>query len=131
MSEETGPLAQAEAVDLPVADAPAAEAPGHHADHSHGLTDGGYVWIFFFLVVVTGAEVAWSYLHYFKNSTGGKHLVFVLGLLLMMSVKFAVVAGNFMHLKFDSRVLTRLFYFGLFLALLVYCAALSTFHVFW
>jgi cytochrome c oxidase subunit 4 len=35
-----------------------------------------------------------------------------------------------MHLKFDNRVFTWLFYTGLFLAIGVYCTALATFHFF-
>jgi hypothetical protein len=35
-----------------------------------------------------------------------------------------------MHLKFDSAVLSRIFYGGLFLAVVVYLVALSTFRIF-
>ncbi len=36
-----------------------------------------------------------------------------------------------MHLKFDSIILTRIFYAGLFLAVAVYMVALITFGIFW
>ena len=38
----------------------------------------------------------------------------------MMIVKFAIVAGFFMHLKFDNPLFTRLFVAGLVLAVAVY-----------
>jgi cytochrome c oxidase subunit 4 len=47
-----------------------------------------------------------------------------------MAIKFVMVALHFMHLKFDSKVLTRVFYSGLLLAVTVYVAALSTFRIF-
>ena len=51
-------------------------------------------------------------------------------LLVVMSIKFVVIAAFFMHLKFDSIILTRVFYAGLFLAVAVYVIALTTLHVF-
>ena len=50
-------------------------------------------------------------------------------LLILMSVKFFVVAYIFMHLKFDKPLLTRVFYMGLALAVLVYLAVLSMFRI--
>jgi cytochrome c oxidase subunit 4 len=47
-----------------------------------------------------------------------------------MAIKFVIIAAFFMHLKFDSKVLTRVFYTGLFLAVGVYIAALCTFRIF-
>jgi hypothetical protein len=35
-----------------------------------------------------------------------------------------------MHLKFDHKILTRIFYAGLFLAIAVYLAVLATFEIF-
>ena len=51
-------------------------------------------------------------------------------LLILMAAKFITVVSYFMHLKFDSRIFTYVFYFGLLLALFVYIGALTTFH-FW
>lgn len=51
-------------------------------------------------------------------------------LLVLMVVKFAIVAMFFMHLKFDNRVLTAVFVAGLILAVGVYVAALLTFEFF-
>src|SRR3954471_5521832 len=46
-------------------------------------------------------------------------------LLLLMAVKFWTVAYFFMHLNFDKPILTRVFYAGLILAVLVYVAVLT------
>ncbi len=51
-------------------------------------------------------------------------------LMIMMTIKFGLVALYFMHLKFDPKILKRAFFFGLSLALAVYLVMLSTF-VFW
>ena len=106
---------------------------GSHAgaadDHEFGdvhdghKSDGYYVKVAIFLAVITGAEVALSYM----GIEGWLLLVPLLGL---MAVKFAVVAALFMHLQFDNKLLSRLFYGGLFLAVGVYIAALATFEVF-
>jgi cytochrome c oxidase subunit 4 len=51
-------------------------------------------------------------------------------LVFLMIVKFGTVTAFFMHLKFDKRILTIVFYSGLFLALGVYLAVLTAFR-FW
>ena len=102
---------------------------GEH-DHSHGLDDRGYIRIAFILAFITGAEVAWSYLPVWEDASGLTSFAEVAGLLVMMAVKFAIVAGYFMHLRFDNKLLTRLFYAGLFLAVVVYVIVLTTFE-FW
>jgi cytochrome c oxidase subunit 4 len=45
-------------------------------------------------------------------------------------VKLFTILYIFMHLKFDKPILTRIFYTGLVLAMLVYIAMLATFR-FW
>lgn len=114
----------------PVAD-PVGEGhePGHGAVH-HGPTDRYYIRIAVALAVITAVEVAWSYLPIWEDASGLKSFIEVGGLLAMMAVKFVVVASNFMHLKFDDKVLTRLFYAGLLLAIGVYVVALVTFELF-
>ena len=49
-------------------------------------------------------------------------------LMVMMTVKFALVVGFFMHLRFDSRLLTWVFVAGLALAIVVYIVTLTTFE---
>jgi cytochrome c oxidase subunit 4 len=52
-------------------------------------------------------------------------------LLVLMALKFWTVAGYFMHLKFDKRLLTVVFYSGIVLAILLYIATLTAFRVWW
>ena len=92
-----------------------------HEDHHP--SDSHYVRIAIILAVLTAIEVALSYL-------GAPTIVEVGGLLFVMAIKFVMVALHFMHLKFDSKVLTRVFYSGLLLAVSVYVIALFTFRVF-
>src|SRR6478735_6289902 len=51
-------------------------------------------------------------------------------LIVLMVIKFITVASYFMHLKFDNRLFSWLFYAGVILAVCVYCAALATFEFF-
>jgi cytochrome c oxidase subunit 4 len=47
-----------------------------------------------------------------------------------MVVKFFMVVSYFMHLKFDNKLFSLMFYIGLGLALFVYFTALATFKFF-
>jgi cytochrome c oxidase subunit IV len=82
-----------------------------------------YVRIAVALAVVTALEVAVSYL----DLPSAIELTI---LLVLMAIKFVVVASNFMHLKFDDKLLTRIFYAGLFTAVAVYLIALTSLQVF-
>lgn len=92
------------------------EAEGHPSDFL-------YVKIAVTLALLTAIEVALSYLDM-------PHVLLVGLLLFVMAIKFGMVAAFFMHLKFDNRLLNRVFYSGLFLAIGVYVAALFMFHFF-
>ena len=99
----------------------------HPADHDTAHAhpgEGRYVMVAIFLAVVTAAEVLAFYI---EDQLGS--LVAPL-LLIMMVVKFAVVAMWFMHLKFDSKLFTSFFVSGIVLAVGVYIAALGTFQYF-
>ncbi|MCB0817480.1 MAG: cytochrome C oxidase subunit IV family protein [Flavobacteriales bacterium] len=105
-------------------------AAAHGGGHAHP-TDKLFVKTAIILAVVTAIEVAWSYLPWDDWGDGKALYLFeVGGLLAMMAFKFFVVASVFMHLKFDSKLLTRAFYAGLFLALAVYLGVLATFEFF-
>jgi cytochrome c oxidase subunit IV len=95
----------------------------HPADRSHP-GDRTYVGIALILAAITAAEVA-SF--YFEDQLGA---ALVPLLILMMIVKFFLVAAWFMHLRFDSRLFTRLFVTGILTASAVYIAALATFRFF-
>lgn len=92
---------------------------GEHGAHP---TEAKYYKIALFLAVVTAGEVA---LYYFDIGAATNPV-----LMAMAAVKFATVAMFFMHLKFDNRVLRRLFITGLILAVAVYAAALRMFPYF-
>ena len=96
-----------------------------HVDEEHDHpSDAKYVNIAIILALITAAEVVTFYV----EDSLGSALVPIL--LVMMVVKFAVVAGYFMHLKFDSKLLTRVFVAGILLAVGVYAVAMTTFHYF-
>ena len=94
----------------------------HHApEHSHPSTTK-YVGIAIFLAIITALEVALYYI------TMPEWLIVIL-LLILATAKFAIVAGFFMHLKFDSPMLRRVFITGIVLAGVVYTVALFTLRV--
>lgn len=94
-----------------------------HAEESHGLSDRGYVRIAVILAVITAAEVYASYASWLGAA-------FIPLLLFMMAVKFIMVVLYFMHLKFDNRLFSVMFYMGLVLAVGVYTVTLLTFRFF-
>ncbi len=101
-------------------------AAEHEVDetvHDHP-SDLMYVKIALFLGVLTALEVG----TYFIQDASTTLLVVIL--FPMMFVKFAVVTGYFMHLKYDNPIFKRVFVFGLVLATVVYMIALFAFE-FW
>jgi cytochrome c oxidase subunit IV len=94
----------------------------HDEEEHHGLSDKGYVGIALLLAAITAAEVSLTYL-----DVGA---FFMPALLIMMVAKFVIVVSFFMHLRFDNKIFTWLFYTGLLLAVGVYAAALFTFQFF-
>ena len=104
----------------------------HHdaAEHVHEHpTDLQYVKIALLLGVLTALEVGtyfWEDLFGSVPST----TALILTLFPMMIAKFAIVAGYFMHLKFDSPLFTRMFVAGLSFAVVVYAVMLTAFR-FW
>jgi cytochrome c oxidase subunit 4 len=95
-----------------------------HSEHeeSHGASDKQYVVIALVLAVLTAIEVSTYYVDFGP--------LFMPTLFVLMIVKFVIVVSYFMHLKFDNKLFSYLFYSGLFLALAVYVGALSTFKFF-
>jgi cytochrome c oxidase subunit IV len=80
-----------------------------------------YVMVAVVLAVITGLEVALFYVEFLSNTA------VVTALLLLMTIKFALVVLWFMHLRFDPPVFKRLFVTGLVLALSVFLIVLLTF----
>ena len=97
-------------------------ASDHHDDEHDHPSDGKYIQIALILGAITALEVALSYIDVGK--------LFVPALVICMVAKFAIVAGYFMHLKFDSSLLTRVFVAGIILAIGVYLAVLGSLHIF-
>ncbi len=56
--------------------------------------------------------------------------MFLPALLILMMIKFFAVVMYFMHLRFDNRLFSLMFYMGLGLAFGVYMIALFTFKFF-
>jgi cytochrome c oxidase subunit IV len=100
----------------------------HHPEpddpHVEHWSDLKYIQLAGALAVITAIEVAASYT---KDTLGAFFLPLLLGL---MVIKFFAVVLYFMHLKFDNRLFSIMFYMGLFLAIGVYIAALLTFRFF-
>ena len=85
-------------------------------DHANHPTPAQYVRIAIILGVLTALEVS---TYFFEFGPIGIPLLVVL-----MAIKFVIVASWFMHLKFDTKVFSRLMYTGLALALVLYAATL-------
>ena len=96
--------------------------PGEHPDH--GPTDRQYFNIVFIRVVLTALEVSTEW--WPEDSRN----IAVPVLLILMVIKFFLVALWFMHLKWDPALLKRTFYSGMVVAILVYAIALSAMN-FW
>ncbi len=100
------------------------EPQGDHADHAGHPSEAKYIKIALILGAVTAVEVALYYWS-FSNEAANNAVLLVLA-----AVKFVIVAAYFMHLKFDNRILRRLFIAGFVLATSVYVAYLWTLGVF-
>ena len=83
-----------------------------------------YVYVALILAALTALEVGLFYMDFVPRpvATGA--------LIVLMILKFAIVALWFMHLRFDSRVFRRLFITGIILAITVFMIVLLTFGVF-
>lgn len=91
------------------------------AHHPHPSV---YVGVAVILAIVTGAEVGLFYVSDVAD------WIVTVALLVLMAVKFFMVAMWFMHLKFETPLFRRLFYGGLILAVTVYAVVLGASHVF-
>ena len=90
------------------------EAETGHA-HAHP-TPRDYVRIALILAVLTALEVSTYFLDFGRLA--------IPLLVILMVIKFVMVAGWFMHLKFDTRLYTILLYTGLAFALVLYILTL-------
>ncbi len=100
--------------------APTQDSPPSELEHprgGHHPTPRDYVRIAVILAVLTALEVS---TYFFEFGPLGIPVLVVL-----MIIKFLMVAGFFMHLRFDVPLYTRLLYTGLFLALVLYAITLA------
>jgi cytochrome c oxidase subunit 4 len=107
-----------------VTDAPADARNVEEEDRHDHPSDLLYVKIALILGVITAFEVG----TYFIEDASTTLLVVLL--FPMMTAKFLIVTGYFMHLKYDSPLFKRVFFFGLILAIVVFVVMLTTFE-FW
>jgi cytochrome c oxidase subunit 4 len=92
-------------------------------EHSKGHASRGTYWmIALILGIATLLEVAVFYVPLL-------HSVIVPILLVLSTVKFALVAAFFMHLRYDRPVLTVVFAGGLVMAIFIVLALYFLFHV--
>jgi cytochrome c oxidase subunit 4 len=99
----------------------------HHPDSEHiephaHKPNSFYIKVALALAIVTGVEVGLYYLDLGK--------LYLPVLLVLMVIKFITVVSLFMHLRFDNKLFSWLFYTGLGLAVFVYIVALMTFRFF-
>jgi cytochrome c oxidase subunit 4 len=92
--------------------------PNEVEEHSHPGWQV-YARIAVILTIITAIEVATYYIDI------GSLIVWVL--LVLSAVKFAIVVGYYMHLKFDNRFFTYVFVFGFLVGLSIVVSFLALF----
>ena len=103
--------------------APTAEAPREEEELAHHPSPRKYVTIAVILAIVTAIEVAIYYIPAIADRQG----LLITSLLVFALIKFVMVGGYFMHLKYDSPIFRRFFITGLILALVVFGVVLAYF----
>jgi cytochrome c oxidase subunit 4 len=102
-----------------------AEASDHGDGHVEHPSDWLYAKVALVLGVLTGIEV----FTYFESVLDWGKLLMPL-LIVLMGIKFYLIAAYFMHLKYDPKILRRAFLVGILLALGVYLIMLIAFEFF-
>ncbi|MEI8240236.1 MAG: cytochrome C oxidase subunit IV family protein [Actinomycetota bacterium] len=96
----------------------------HAHDGEHIPKDGYFIRVALILAFVTALETS---TYWWPSSMKGFATP---ALLIMMTIKFFMILLVFMHLKFDNKLFSLMFYIGLGLAIFVYTVALFTFQFF-
>jgi cytochrome c oxidase subunit 4 len=102
----------------------------HATVTAHAGAEGGhatvatYVRIAVVLTVLTAIEVTTLYI------PGIPHVLLVTSLLFMSVLKFALVVGFYMHLRYDSPILRALFVGPLMIAIAIILALMALFSAF-
>jgi cytochrome c oxidase subunit 4 len=114
----------------PDGDDPDGRHMGHLDEgHTHGPTDSQYFGIFWVLFGITALEVSTYFWESWFGETDAVRRAGVAVLLILMLIKFVMIAGFFMHLRFDSALLRRIFIFGLLVAMAVYTVAMTVMNI--
>jgi len=107
--------------------------PADQAEHStghgdaHPNRDGTYIKVALVLALMTGIETFTYFESVYPKSW--ERLVMPV-LLVIMGIKFYLIAAYFMHLRWDRPILRRAFMTGIGIALVVYVITLTAFK-FW
>ncbi len=96
-----------------------------HPGEAHHPTPLQYVKIAILLAVLTIVEVALFYVNEAADMGGWDAPLLVI----LAFFKFVIVVGWYMHLRFESSLLSRFFTSGFVLALILYGITLLTFGV--
>ncbi len=104
-------------------------AESHAAAHAHDSGSGHatvktYINVAVLLAIITAIEVATLYVPGIPNG------ILVISLLVMSAVKFFLVVGYFMHLKYDSAIMRALFVGPLIIAILIILAVMALFSAY-
>jgi len=97
----------------------ATETEDTGTDHGHHPTAREYVQIAIVLAILTALEVSTYFFDFGR--------IAIPLLIILMAIKFVMVAGFFMHLRFDTKIYSRLLYTGLIFALVLYSITLAIF----
>jgi cytochrome c oxidase subunit 4 len=92
--------------------------------HAHP-TSKQYVQIAVFLAVITAVEVALFYMNEAVDMQGWDAPL----LIVLSFLKFVIVIGWYMHLRFEKSMLSKFFTGGFVLAMLLYAVVLASFGV--
>jgi cytochrome c oxidase subunit 4 len=95
----------------------ALEEPEHH-EHPN---EAKYIQIAIILTIITVIEVAIYYLESVES-------LLVPTLIVLSTIKFVIVVGYFMHLKFDDKRLAWIFSGGMGMALAIYIGTWAVMH---
>ncbi len=115
--------------DYPGADGEARHGSTAHDAHAHP-TPATYIKIAVILLLITIAEVVVLYI---PSETEGLGLtwfqpVLIPAFLILAAIKFVIVVGYYMHLKFDDSFFLRVFGFALLIALTIATAVIALFQ---
>jgi len=106
-----------------MADPHATAAATHEGGDGHA-TVRTYVNVAIALAIITAVEVATLYIPGIPNA------LLVGSLLVMSAIKFFLVVGFFMHLRYDSPIMRALFVGPLLIAILIILAIMALFSAF-